>query len=90
MQLLDGINVERSKAGLAPYTYDAGLTTIARTRVQQMADQNYFAHTDPYGYSMYVGTARLLWLRQLRVGRRKPRHEQLRLQRSRRTRPHLT
>jgi uncharacterized protein YkwD len=54
MQLLDGINVERANAGLAPYAFDSGLSKIARTRVQQMADQNYFAHTDPYGYSMYV------------------------------------
>jgi len=53
-RLLDGINAERVKAGLAPYAYDAGLTTIARTRVQQLVDQGYFAHTDPYGYSMYV------------------------------------
>lgn len=53
-RLFDGINAERAKAGLAPYSYDAGLTKIARTRSQQMVDQNYFAHTDPYGYSMYV------------------------------------
>lgn len=53
-RLLNGINAERAKAGLAPYSYDAGLTRIARTRVQQMVDQGYFAHTDPYGYTMYV------------------------------------
>src|SRR5690606_14294844 len=48
------INEERAKAGLAPYTLDAGLTKVARTRSQQMVDQGYFAHKDPYGYSMYV------------------------------------
>lgn len=53
-RLFDGINAERAKAGLAPYSYDAGLTKIARTRSQQMVDQNYFSHTDPYGYSMYT------------------------------------
>jgi uncharacterized protein YkwD len=53
-QLFDDINVERANAGLAPYSYDEGLTKIARTRSQQMADQNYFAHTDPNGYSMYT------------------------------------
>jgi uncharacterized protein YkwD len=53
-RLFDGINAERAKAGLPLYTYDAGLTKIARTRSQQMVDQNYFAHTDPAGYSMYV------------------------------------
>ncbi len=48
------INEERAKAGLAPYVLDAGLTKIARTRSQQLIDQKYFAHKDPYGYSMYV------------------------------------
>ena len=53
-RLLSGINTERANAGLAPYTYDAGLSRIARTRVQQMVDQGYFGHVDPFGYSMYV------------------------------------
>ena len=53
-QLFDGLNAQRAKAGLAPYTLDAGLTKIARTRSQQMVHQNYFAHTDPYGYTMYT------------------------------------
>jgi len=53
-RLLDGINRERAAAGLGAYTYDAGLTRIARTRVQQMVDQGYFAHQDPYGYMMYT------------------------------------
>lgn len=53
-ELFDGINAERVKAGLPAYTYDAGLTKVARTRSQQMADQGYFAHKDPYGYTMYT------------------------------------
>jgi len=53
-QLLDSINAERAKAGLPAYTYDAGLTKIARMRSRQLVDQHYFGHTDPYGYSMYV------------------------------------
>lgn len=48
------INEERVNAGLTPYVLDAGLTRIARTRSQQLIDQKYFAHKDPYGYSMYV------------------------------------
>lgn len=52
--LLALINQERANAGLAPYVLEAGLTKIARTRSQQLIDQNYFAHRDPYGYSMYV------------------------------------
>ncbi|MCZ2111498.1 MAG: CAP domain-containing protein [Dehalococcoidia bacterium] len=53
-ELFDGINAERAKAGLPAYAYDAGLTKVARTRSQQMADQDYFAHRDPYGYTMYT------------------------------------
>ncbi len=52
--LFNLINAERAKEGLAPYVLEAGLTKIARTRSQQMIDQNYFGHRDPYGYSMYV------------------------------------
>jgi uncharacterized protein YkwD len=48
------LNEERGAAGLAPYVLDSGLTRVARTRSQQLIDQDYFAHTDPYGYSMYV------------------------------------
>ena len=54
VNLLNLINQERANAGLAPYVLDAGLTKVARTRSQQLIDQNYFAHRDPYGYSMYV------------------------------------
>ena len=53
-RLLAGINAERAAAGLGPYTHVSGLATVARTRSQQMADQGYFGHRDPYGYSMYV------------------------------------
>lgn len=54
LNLLALINAERANAGLAPYRLEGGLTKIARTRSQQLIDQNYFAHRDPYGYSMYV------------------------------------
>jgi uncharacterized protein YkwD len=53
-RLLNGINAERANAGLAPYALDAGLSRIARVRVQQLVDQDYFGHTDPFGYSMYT------------------------------------
>ena len=53
-RFFDGVNAERVAAGLAPYALDAGLSKIARTRSQQMVDQEYFGHRDPYGYSMYV------------------------------------
>ncbi len=54
LNLLQLINAERAAAGLAPYQLENGLTRIARTRSQQLIDQNYFAHRDPFGYSMYV------------------------------------
>ena len=53
-RLLAGINSERAAAGLPALRYDAGLTKVARTRAQQMADQDYFGHVDPAGYSMYT------------------------------------
>lgn len=54
LSLLNLINAERANAGLAPYRLESGLTKVARTRSQQLIDQNYFAHRDPFGYSMYV------------------------------------
>lgn len=54
LRLFNLLNEQRAAEGLAPYVLDAGLTKVARTRSQQLIDQNYFAHTDPYGYSMYV------------------------------------
>lgn len=54
LRLFNRLNEERAAAGLAPFVLDSGLSLIARTRSQQLIDQNYFAHTDPYGYSMYV------------------------------------
>ncbi|MGE5597488.1 MAG: CAP domain-containing protein [Hyphomicrobiales bacterium] len=52
-RLLAGINAQRAANGLPAYTLDAGLTNIARIRSQQMVDQGYFGHTDPYGHHMY-------------------------------------
>jgi len=54
LRLFALLNEERAAAGLAPYVLDSGLTRVARTRSQQLIDQDYFAHTDPSGYSMYV------------------------------------
>ena len=54
LNLFNLINAERVNAGLAPYRLESGLTKVARTRSQQLIDQNYFGHQDPFGYSMYV------------------------------------
>ena len=78
LRLFDLLNAERAAAGLAPYVLDSGLTRVARTRSQQLIDQNYFAHTDPYGYSMYVELLAHFGYTSLRLGGRKPRDEQLR------------
>ncbi|MEO6397678.1 MAG: CAP domain-containing protein [Tepidiformaceae bacterium] len=53
-RLFAGINSERAAAGLPALALDSGLTKVARTRSQQMADQGYFGHVDPAGYSMYT------------------------------------
>lgn len=53
-RFLDAANAERVAAGMAPLTLVHNLTVIARTRSQQLVDQGYFGHKDPYGYSMYV------------------------------------
>lgn len=53
-RLLAGINAERAAQGLPALVLDAGLTNIARIRSQQLIDQGYFGHVDPYGYSMYA------------------------------------
>ncbi len=53
-RLFNGMNADRANAGLPAYSYDAGLTRIARTRSQQMVDQDYFSHVDPFGYAMYT------------------------------------
>jgi uncharacterized protein YkwD len=53
-RFLDAANAERVAVGMAPLTLEQGLTIIARTRSQQLVDQDYFGHRDPYGYSMYV------------------------------------
>lgn len=52
-QVFNLMNAERAAAGLAPLAWDDGLSRVGRIRSQQMIDQGYFGHTDPYGYSMY-------------------------------------
>lgn len=49
-QMLDLVNQERAKAGVAPLQMDSKLVEIARLKSQDMIDKNYFAHTSPtYG-----------------------------------------
>ena len=44
------VNVERSKQGLSPLTFDWELARVAKYKSQDMHDRNYFSHTSPtYG-----------------------------------------
>jgi uncharacterized YkwD family protein len=49
-QMLNLVNAERAKNGLAPLKADSTLTTMARDKSQDMITSNYFAHQSPtYG-----------------------------------------
>ncbi len=49
-QVVDLVNAERAKAGVAPLTLDSSISNVARTKSQDMATNNYFAHQSPtYG-----------------------------------------
>ncbi|MCF6136267.1 CAP domain-containing protein [Pseudalkalibacillus berkeleyi] len=49
-QMLDLVNQERQKAGVAPLKADPELTKMARVKSQDMIDNNYFDHNSPtYG-----------------------------------------
>lgn len=65
--LFEKVNAQHTSAGLPGLALDVGLTKIARIRSQQMADQDYFGETDPFGYTMnvellaYFGYQGYLW-----------------------------
>ncbi len=49
-KMVNLINQERAKAGLAPLTVDLRLVELARMKSQDMITNNYFSHTSPtYG-----------------------------------------
>lgn len=49
-KMLDLVNSERKKAGLAPLKVDMRLVEISRMKSKDMIDKNYFSHTSPtYG-----------------------------------------
>lgn len=48
--LLDLVNKARADAGVGPLQFDAGLMKVARSKAQDMVDNNYFSHQSPtYG-----------------------------------------
>jgi uncharacterized YkwD family protein len=49
-QMLDLVNQERAKQGIAPLKINADLEKLARMKAQDMIDKNYFSHQSPtYG-----------------------------------------
>ncbi|MFB4159132.1 CAP-associated domain-containing protein [Geomicrobium sp. JSM 1781026] len=52
-QLFDLTNAERVKRGLAPLTWDEAVRSTARDHSQDMADQQFFSHTNPEGESPF-------------------------------------
>jgi uncharacterized YkwD family protein len=49
-EVVELVNVERQKYGLSDLTLDTSVSNVARTKSQDMADNNYFAHQSPtYG-----------------------------------------
>ncbi len=50
MEVVRLVNIERQKAGLAPFSYSGELSKVARAKSQDMANNNYFSHNSPtYG-----------------------------------------
>lgn len=47
MQMVNLVNQERAKAGVAQLAVDSQLVEIARTKSQDMITNNYFGHTSP-------------------------------------------
>ncbi|WP_027338635.1 CAP domain-containing protein [Halonatronum saccharophilum] len=49
-QVVELVNIEREKYGLEPYKHNGQVSNVARTKAEDMRDNNYFAHTSPtYG-----------------------------------------
>ncbi len=49
-RVVELVNVERQKNGLAPLTLDSAISNVARIKSKDMSDNNYFAHQSPtYG-----------------------------------------
>jgi uncharacterized YkwD family protein len=49
-QVVELVNAERAKVGVAPLSLDSSISNVARTKSKDMATNNYFSHTSPtYG-----------------------------------------
>lgn len=50
MEVVELVNIERQKSGLAPLTHSNELSRVAKAKSQDMANNNYFSHNSPtYG-----------------------------------------
>ena len=49
-EVISLVNQERANRGIAPLTYNSALANVARTKSEDMAENNYFSHNSPtYG-----------------------------------------
>ncbi len=58
-KMLDMVNQERAKAGVAPLKIDMRMVQTARAKSKDMIDNNYFSHTSPTlgGFASQIRTA---------------------------------
>ena len=52
--IFNKVNEERTKAGVAPLTYNTTMEKYARIKSQDMGDNNYFSHTDLNGNNITI------------------------------------
>ena len=62
-QCLDEVNRVRRRSRLAPLELDEGLLSVARNYSRRMAEEHFFSHTDPEGFTVRerVDSADIKW-----------------------------
>ena len=53
IKVLELVNVERTKMGLSSLVWDSKLADVARSHSRDMAERNFFSHTNPDGKSPF-------------------------------------
>ena len=76
-RVVELVNVERQKNGLAPLTLDSAISNVARIKSKDMSDNNYFAHQSPtYGSAADMltqnGIRYSAWGENIAAGQRTP------------------
>jgi uncharacterized protein YkwD len=54
MEMFNGHNLERARAGLPPLALDALLVSVAQRRASDMLSRGYFSHTSPTGETAFT------------------------------------